>query len=128
QGLPAPIPAASGRRARGHPFSQADQLSLRRERSTFTSNLFSLSAAYQSPLLNVSPYYQLSTFFDSNGSDTIANTAGISLGKTFYEINTAALGYEFTTSDSSSGGSDITGHRVFGSLTRHVNPETSLGL
>ena len=52
-------------------YLTAGTLSLRRERSKYVSNIFSLYGDYRRDTLSVSPYYILSTFFDDGGEDTI---------------------------------------------------------
>jgi hypothetical protein len=107
--------------------SQADRLSLRRERRTFTGNTFSVEADYLLARMSARPYYRLSTFFDEDGSSTVTHTAGTTVSATFYQATTATLGYEYLTSQTTDG-ADLSGHQVTASLSRRLSPFASAGI
>ncbi|MGH7391419.1 MAG: hypothetical protein ACREM3_18460, partial [Candidatus Rokuibacteriota bacterium] len=100
--------------------SQADRLSLRRERNTFTSNVFSAAAVYRLRSLELRPYYTLSTFFEEGGDDTISHTVGATASLAFYSTNTLSLGYAYLDSTSSDA-SDVKGHQVTAALSRQLS-------
>ena len=106
---------------------QADQLGLRRERRTFISNIFGLNSDYLIGTLTTRQYYTLATFFDEGGPDTISHTVGASISHPFLETNTATLGYEYLTSDTS-GGLDVSGHLVSASLSRQLSAFLTAGV
>jgi hypothetical protein len=121
--------------------SQADRLSLRRNRKPFSTNTFMPTLTYSFAPITTSAYYQFSTFFDDQGRDTISHLIGTTASTSIYESNTVTIGYEYLDSDTS-GGQDtvsagssgsgaisaVIGHRFFGSLTRQLNPLTSAGI
>jgi hypothetical protein len=109
-------------------YLTAGTLSLRRERSKYISNIFSLYGDYRRDTLSVSPYYVLSTFFDEGGQDTVTHSVGVTLSKAFLIRNTATVGYEYLVSDTSDEGEDTSGHQVTLSLAHQLNVETSVGL
>ena len=111
--------SASDAFTRGDEPTQADRLHLRSERRTFTSNVFAIDSDQLFGTIATREYYRLSTFFNEGGSDTSSHTIGSSVSVPFYQVNTALLGYEYLTSDTS-GGSEITGHQFTGSLTRQI--------
>ena len=121
--------------------SQADRLSLRRNREPFISNTFTLRSTYSLAPITTTAYYGLTTFFQDDGRDTISHLIGATAGTSFYESNTVTVGYEYLKSDTSDGQvtgssvslgaealSDVSGHRFFGSFTRQLNPLTSAGI
>jgi hypothetical protein len=103
-------------------------LNLRRERTPYVANEFSLIGDYRLDTFAVSGHYLLSTFFEDNGPRTISNTVGATLSKTFLVTNTAAVGYDFIYSTTSEGGDNVTGHEGTLSLSRQLNAQTSVGL
>jgi hypothetical protein len=111
-------------------YLTAGTLSLRRERSKYVSNVFSLFGDYRLDTISASAsaYYVLSTFFDDGGEDTITNTVGATFGKSFLTRNTGTIGYEYLDSDTSDDGEDVNGHQVSLSLAHQINPRTSVGL
>jgi hypothetical protein len=112
--------------------AQADRLGLRQQRNTFTSNIFSLASDYLLGHVGTRQYYRISTFFDEAGGDTITHTVGASASRTFYETNTATLGYEYldsNTSGSTTSQDETTrGHQVTGSLSRQFTTFTTGGV
>jgi len=109
--------------------SQADRLSLRRERSTFVSNRFAAEATYRLRGLSVRPYYSNSIFSDQEetGQETVSHTLGTMVTVPLYTTNSLTGGYEYlrsTTSDTS----DVTGHRLTAAVSRLLNPRTTVGL
>ena len=106
----------------------ADQLSLRQTRQVFFSNLFYANADYRLETYDLLGYYQLSTFFQDAGANTISNTVGGSVTKSFLRTNFASIGYEFLQSDTSDGGDDITQNQVNATVSRQLNEFTSAGL
>ncbi|MFZ1058218.1 MAG: hypothetical protein WAP47_03385 [Candidatus Rokuibacteriota bacterium] len=105
----------------------ADQLSLRRERQTFTSNTFSLTSEYLIANISTREYYRLATFFNEDGVDTISHTLGAGASTSLYQANTASLGYAYLLSQTSRG-SDISGHQVTASLARQLSSMASGGV
>ncbi|PYM34030.1 MAG: hypothetical protein DME15_09740 [Candidatus Rokuibacteriota bacterium] len=121
--------------------SQADRLSLRRDRKPFTTNTLAPILAYSLAPITTTAYYRFSTFLDDGGRDTISHLIGTTASTSIYESNTVTVGYEYLNSDTSGGqgtlsagslGSgatqDVIGHRFFGSFTRQLNPLTSAGI
>ncbi len=106
--------------------SQADRLSLRRDRRTFTGNTFSVEADYRAARISARPYYRLATFFE-DGGDTVAHTVGASASTGLGEANTVTLGYEYVDS-TTSGGSDVTGHQVTAALSRRLSQFATAGV
>ena len=84
------------------------------------SNTFGVDSDQLFGTIATREYYRLSTFFDEGGSDTSSHSIGSSVSVPFYQVNTAMLGYDYLTSDTSGGGSKITGHQFTGSLTRQI--------
>lgn len=107
--------------------AQADVLSLRRERRTFTHNTFSLNSDYRIANIGTRGFYRLATFFAEGGQDTISHTIGASSSTAIYQTNTVSLGYEYLQSETS-GGSDISGHQVTASLARQLSALASAGV
>jgi hypothetical protein len=121
--------------------TQADRLSLKRDRKPFTTNSFTPSLAYSFAPITTTAYYRFSTFFEDGGQDTISHLIGTTASTKIYESNTVTVGYEYLNSDTSGGqatvsagssGSeaiqDVVGHRFFGSFARQLNPLTSAGI
>jgi hypothetical protein len=106
--------------------SQADRLSLRRDRQTFTSNTFSVGADYRVARITARPYYRLTTFFEDD-SDTVAHAVGASASTGLGEANTLTLGYEYLDS-TTSGGADVTGHQVTAALSRRLSQFATAGV
>jgi hypothetical protein len=106
----------------------ASRLSLRRERSTFTSNTLGLQADYILGAVGTRGYYRVSTFTDGTAADsnTVGHAVGTSATATFLETNAATVGYEYTTS-STSDGPDIDGHQMTVSLARQLTELASVG-
>ena len=121
--------------------SQADRLSLRRDRQPFTTNTLAPILTYSFAPITTTAYYRFSTFVEDGGRDTISHLIGTTASTSIYESNTVSVGYEYLNSDTSggqgtlsagsvgSGGTqDVSGHRFFGSFTRQLNPLTSAGI
>jgi hypothetical protein len=119
--------------------SEADRLGLRRERRTFTSNRLALLSDYLIGRLATRQAYELSTFADDRGSETVSHTIAASATAPIYATNALTVGYEYLTSDTSTeeagldpdrdlSNADIQGHRVSATATRQVTSLTSLGL
>ena len=121
--------------------TQADRLSIRRDRKPFTTNSFTPSVAYSFAPITTTAYYRWTTFFEDGGRDTISHLIGATAGTSIYESNIVTVGYEYLNSDTSGGqgtlstvssGSgviqDVSGHRFFGSFKRQLNPLTSAGI
>lgn len=118
--------------------ARADQLNLRQGRRTFTSNAFGLTADYLVANIGTQGSYRLTTFFDEEGADTVSHAFGVGASTTFYRTNTASLGYEYLTSETSgprdpralggAGDSDTTRHQFTASLTRELTSTFSAGV
>jgi hypothetical protein len=106
---------------------QADRLSLRRQRQTFVSNAFSLSGNYLIANVATREYYRLSTFFNERGSDTTTHTAGTQATVPLYQTNTATVGYEFVSSETSDSETTV-GHQFTASLSRQLSVFATAGV
>jgi putative beta-barrel porin BBP2 len=126
----------------------ANQFGLRQQRQTFTSNTLGLSVDWLLDLVAAQGYYQLLTFFDSTGTDTISHILGVDASLPLGALMTARAGYEFSRSQTSgatgnetsgtcsgaetfgngSCASSTTGHLIWGSLARKIGPLTSVGV
>jgi hypothetical protein len=119
---------------------QADQLTLRRQRVTFTSNSFFAGSEYHIGPVFTTESYRLSTFSDQSGGDTTSHTLAATIGTSFYRDNSVTAGYTYLTSRTSStaGGSSTalsttgaettSGHTFTGTLSRVLNIRTSAGV
>jgi len=119
--------------------TQADRLSLRRERRTFSQNTFLASCDYLIDRVSTSANYRLSTFLGEDRDRTTAHTIGLSAGTSLYGTNTVSLGYEYlkstterrtvsTTDTLAAGATDITGHRLTASFSRQLSSLLSAGI
>jgi hypothetical protein len=118
--------------------TRADRLSLRRERRTFTANTFSARANYLLDRVATSMFYSLGTFSAGSRQRNTAHSAGVTAGTTFYETNSASVGYTYLTTSSenetadttnlASGSSDVSGHQFTGSFQRQLSALTSAGV
>jgi len=116
---------------------QADRFGLRRERQTFTSNTFGVSAAYLIDLLATEAHYNNSIFM-SGGTDTVSHVLGASASTRIGPSNTAQAGYEFSYSKTTRSDSDSvngssspdhsTGNTIYGSLSRQISQYSSAGI
>ena len=119
--------------------SQADAFGLRRERRTFASNSFSLSADWLIDIISTQSYYRNSTFFsrEDSSSHGLGTNASTRLG----ELNTVRVGYELSLSSTSrsdtsgvsptasgSQSTDSVGHLVLASLSRQIGQFGSAGV
>jgi hypothetical protein len=105
----------------------ADQLNLRRERSTFTQNTTEASAEYQLDTITARAYYRYSLFSPDRGDDTASNAAGANGSIRLYQLNTVRLWYEYLDSDLS-GASGVRGHQLTLSAERQLNQALSVGV
>src|SRR5688572_5268905 len=77
---------------------QADRLNLRQERRTFTSNTFTLEAAYGLGSVVVRPHYRLSDF-SSSEETTLSHTIGVDNSLAVDAIHTLVAGYSYLHSE-----------------------------
>lgn len=119
--------SASDTLTRSDEPSRADSLSLRRERRTFIGNTFGLESDWLIGTVATREFYHLSTFFDDGGADTISHNLGATATVTILQSNSASLGYDYLVSETS-GGTDVTGHRVTASVARQLSTVASVGL
>lgn len=117
---------ASDQLVRSDEPALADVLSLRRERRTFTSNVFSLVSDYRLHTVATRQSYNLTTFFDEDGVDTISHALGLSAGTRIYRTNSGTVAYEYLLSHTDA--HETTGHQVSASLSRRLNARSSAGL
>jgi len=113
---------------RSDDFSTSDDTGLRgRERRTFTSNRFTISADWLIAQFATQHYYHLSTFFSD--VDTISQVVGSSASTGIGAFTTVSAGYQISHSDTSGRVSrSSTGHTVFGSASRQVGQFGSAGV
>ncbi|HXH83886.1 MAG TPA: outer membrane beta-barrel protein [Candidatus Tectomicrobia bacterium] len=106
----------------------ADDLSLRRERRSFTSNVFTAAAGWMPGTVSTQAYYRLATFFndDAELGDTISHAMGVTAGIPLGQLASASAGYEFLLSDGSN--SELTGHQFTASLSRRLGRFASAGV
>jgi hypothetical protein len=126
--------------------SQADSFGLNRQRQTFSSNSFSLSANWLVDIVATQLYYR-NTFFTSGDTDTVSNGFGANASTQIGPLNTARVGYEYsfssTTSNNANNSTSSTsnnttisaatsGHSssqtLYGSLSRQLGPYSSAGI
>ena len=130
--------------------AQADAFGLNRQRQTFSSNSFGLSANWLIDILATQFYYR-NTFFTSNDTDTVSNGFGANASTQIGPLNTARVGYEYsfsstsssttssTSSSSSSSNTDTSivgasnsghssSHTIYGSLIRQLGAYASAGI
>ena len=122
--------------------SQADTFGLNRQRQTFSSNSFGLSANW---LIDIFPtqFYYRNTFFSSGNTDTVSNGFGANASAPIGPLTTARVGYEYSFSDttgsntsnntnSSTISAASSGHSssqtLYGSLSRQLGPYSSAGI
>jgi hypothetical protein len=121
--------------------SEADRLSLRQERQTFTTNTFALNSDYLIGTVATRQYYRLVTFSDDGGNETTTHALGASASVPLYRVNLLTLGYDYITSDGSGTGGEqipqititgeefsIQGHQLTASASRQISSLTTLGL
>jgi hypothetical protein len=116
---------------------EADRLNLRQDRRTFTSNIFSLDAAYGLGTAEVRPHYRLSDF-SSSDETTLAHTIGLDNSVAVDAIHTLVAGYSYLHSETTrersrsvlgqSGSSKVSGHEVNATVMRDVSPRATAGL
>jgi len=122
--------------------SQADTFGLNRQRQTFSSNTFGLSANWLIDIFATQFYYR-NSFFSSGNTDTVANTFGANAGAPIAPLTTARVGYEYSTSSTtgnntssntnasttSAANSGYTSSQtLYGSLSRQLGQFTSAGI
>ena len=126
--------------------SQADTFGLNRQRQTFSSNSFGLSANW---LIDIVPtqFYYRNAFFSSGNADTVANTLGANASTRIGALNTVRAGYEYsyssTTGNTTSNTTSTTTNNstipaatsgsgssqtLYGSLSRQLGQFTSAGI
>jgi hypothetical protein len=114
----------------GDDAAQADQLSLRRERESFTTNTFSVTSDYLLGNVATRQYYRITTFLqegdDLTGGDTTTQALGLSASRAFYQTNTASVGYDYLTSDTTN--ETVSGHEFTGTLARQLTTLRSVGV
>jgi hypothetical protein len=96
--------------------SQADTFGLNRQRQTFSSNSFGLSANW---LIDIFPtqFYYRNTFFSNGDTDTVANTFGANAAAPIGPLTTARVGYEYSTSST-------TGNNTSNNTSTNTNSST----
>jgi hypothetical protein len=105
---------------------------LRGERSTFSTNSFSVSLSWLIDIIQTQVYYRNSLFVgqhETTMSHIFGGTASMPVGA----LNTVSAGYEFTTRDTTGDAAgDAVGqtqvHRVFGSFSRQLDTFTTAGV
>jgi hypothetical protein len=121
--------------------SEADRLGLRQERRTFTTNTFALASDYLIGTVATRQGYQLVTFSDVDGSETVTHTVTAGASVPVYQLNLLSLGYNYLASEVTGGSSDtreqlvttgedatIKGHQVTFGASRQISALTSVGL
>lgn len=105
-----------------------DDLNLRRERGSFTSNVFTASAGWFPGTVSTEAYYRLATFIndESGFDDTISHAIGVNGGTRLGPLTSASAGYELLLSET--GDSDLTGHQFTASLARQIGRFASAGV
>jgi len=126
--------------------SQADAFGLNRQRRTFSSNSFGLSANWLIDIVPTQLYYR-NTFFSSSDTDTVSNTIGANASTRIGALNTVRAGYEYsyssTTGNNTSNTTSTTTNNltipattsgsgssqtIYGSLARQLGQFTSAGI
>jgi hypothetical protein len=109
---------------------QADQLTLRRQRVTFTANTLFAGSEYHIGRIVTTESYRLSTFSDQAGADTTSHVLAATIGTSFYQATSVTAGYTYLTSNTSStpGGATITGHTVTATIARPLSARASAGV
>ena len=128
--------------------SQADRLSLRRERTVFVSNSLNADAVYQLGPVSTRGFYSFGWFSSDatptrSSQETISHTFGATATTKFYTSNTASVGYDYLISDTSGGesrlgtvtadnlganASHITGHRFTATYDRQLSRAATVGV
>jgi hypothetical protein len=121
--------------------AEADRLGLRQERRTFTTNTLALTSDYLIGTVATRQAYQLTTFSDDDGSETMTHTLAANATVPVYQLNLFSLGYDYLTSEVTGGSSNtggqfvtagedatITGHRFTASASRKISALTTVGL
>jgi hypothetical protein len=111
--------------------AQGDQFGLRRERRTFTSNSFAITADWLIDIISTQSYYRNSIFFSEE--NTISHLLGVSASTRVGALNTLRAGYELSLSQTtgtdqttaeqlgtSSGSRDSVGNHVHASFSRQI--------
>src|SRR5262249_54455197 len=111
--------------------TQADQFGLRRERRTFTSNSFSISADWLIDIIQTQAYYRNSIFFSEE--DTASHVLGANASTRGGALNTLRVGYELSFSQTtnvdreranelgtSTSDRDSVGHLIHASFSRQI--------
>jgi hypothetical protein len=131
--------------------SRADRLNLRRERRTFTRNSLTLAADLLIDRIATTGFYRWSTFSEDTASSADASgrssneksdshTLGLTASTTFLSTNSAAVGYEYLTTDTeglgvdsgiagtASTSSSIRGHRFTTTVDRQFTALMRAGI
>lgn len=140
---------ASDTFVRSDSASTADQFGIRRGRQTFNSNTLSLVADWLLDQVATQAYYRNVLFFNESASggrgtgqpgqtnesdeqDTVTHILGLNAATRFATDYIGRLGYEFSKTDTISGGGgsddEPTSHTVFGSVSRQFGLYTTAGL
>jgi hypothetical protein len=121
--------------------SQGDVGGLRRERQTFISNAFSISADWLLDLITTQSYYRNAVFFGT--ADTVSHILGVNATTPLGGLMSLTGGYEYSLRETSGGTSSVstgtttgnaadstasTGHRVLASVSRRVGAFGSAGV
>ena len=122
--------------------SQADTFGLNRQRQTFSSNSFGLSANWLIDIFATQFYYR-NTFFSSGNSDTVATTFGANASAPIGALTTGRVGYEYSTSSTTGNNTssntnnstigaansgNTSSQTLYGSLSRQVGQFSSAGI
>jgi hypothetical protein len=121
--------------------AEADQLGLRQERSTFTSNTLLLASDYLISTVATRQAYQFTNFSDDNGGETTSHTLSLSATVPLLQTNSLSGGYEYLTSTSTGTNvntpgaslttadeSDVTGHRFTAGAARRLHALQTVGV
>jgi hypothetical protein len=106
--------------------SQADRLALRRQRSMFESNTFTLGGAFARDNYGLEGSYRLATFFERE-VDSIAHTFTITPRLALLPPNNGSIGYEYLGTETA-GTSTVSGHRLTATYSRQLADMRVLGL
>jgi hypothetical protein len=117
--------------------AQTNSFGLNTQRQTFSSNTLGLSADWLVDLVATQGYYW-NSYFTSNDTTTVANTFGANASTGIGPLNTARVGYEFSSSNttgSNSGNSTVgatpgysTSQTFYGSVNRQTGQYSTAGI
>jgi hypothetical protein len=106
--------------------SQADTFGLERQRQTFWSNSFSISASYLIDLIATQVYYS-NSIFSRGSTETISHVIGTSASTRLGASNTVSAGYQFSYSNTTDDSSNTSTTTTSGSTTGHTTGNTIFG-